>query len=376
MDEFVIPDFLKNCDIDTIHKKMLSKLPDDIDKTEGGFVWDFTRPTAMIASELLEYYAVEMLQVMFPQYSYGEYLDLIGGIVHVTRKPANHATVTLTITGEEGTLLPLGTVFCTEDDADVDSIEFATSENCTIGSSGEVSIIATAVEGGIGSNVDTGTIIMMSEPVNNVETVTNEAPATGGTDEEDDESYRERILDAMRNRDVSYIGCMGDYKRWAESVPGMGTAIIMFNWDGPETVKIVCTDANGEAANQTILDAIYELIMSPSDPLQRLAPPNTILTVVAPTFIDIDYSFDVVLEDGYTADMVVNSFKTKLNDYYKNVPTEGCIRYTAVGALLSETSGVVDYASLLINESTSNITVDEDEFPTTNSVTANVVSEV
>ena len=46
-EEMELPDFLENSSEDEIHEKMLGNLPDDIDKAEGGFPWDFTRPTAI-----------------------------------------------------------------------------------------------------------------------------------------------------------------------------------------------------------------------------------------------------------------------------------------------------------------------------------------
>ena len=57
--DFVLPEFLEDCDADTIHARMMDELPDDIDKTEGGFPWDFTRPTALIAAALLQFYIPE-----------------------------------------------------------------------------------------------------------------------------------------------------------------------------------------------------------------------------------------------------------------------------------------------------------------------------
>ena len=376
MADFTIPEFLQNVDVDTIHQAMLDQLPEDIDKTEGGFVWDLTRPTAVIASELLEFYAPEIIKLIFPQWSYGEYLDLLAPAYQVTRKAANAASVVLKLTGVGGTAIPSGTLFCTEEDADVPSIVFSTNDPVTIGSGGTVTVHATAVEAGTASNVDAGTIILMSEPIKGVETITNEAAATGGTEEEDDDSLRERMQQSAENSDTSYIGNMSDFKRWAESVDGMGTAIVMMDWNGPETVKIICTDANGVAANDSILAAVYDKIMSPDTPINRLAPPNTILTVEAPEFVDITYSFSVVLTGDFTTDTVKESFEAKLDEYYKTVSTDGAVRYTSVAAMLSETEGVQDFKDLLINGSSSNIAVSMDQYPRTTSITATEISEV
>ena len=46
-EEIILPGFLQNSSEDEIHGKMLDNLPEDIDKSEGGFPWDFTRPTAI-----------------------------------------------------------------------------------------------------------------------------------------------------------------------------------------------------------------------------------------------------------------------------------------------------------------------------------------
>ena len=53
-EDFTLPAFLQDCDVDTIHQRMMDMLPDDIDKTEAGFPWGFTMPRALIGSELLE----------------------------------------------------------------------------------------------------------------------------------------------------------------------------------------------------------------------------------------------------------------------------------------------------------------------------------
>ena len=42
-DDFVVPSFLDNSSEEEIHKKMLDYLPDDIDKSEGGYVYDLTK---------------------------------------------------------------------------------------------------------------------------------------------------------------------------------------------------------------------------------------------------------------------------------------------------------------------------------------------
>lgn len=368
-EEFVLPEFLQTgTSAEEIHARMMDMLPDDIDKTEAGFPWDFTRPTAMIAAELLQFYLPEVIKLMFPQWSTGQYLDYLAAMAQTERKPANYATAVLKIIGEPGVTIGQGEVFATESENGVPSIEFATLESVEIGSAGKVEVTVQALTPGVDSNVNPGTIVLMSEPIKGITSVTNPKRASGGTAEESDDELRERILEANAQMDVSYVGNNADYKRWAEEVPGIGTAIVVPEWNGPETVKIVCLDANGEAANQTLLTAVYNHIMAPDSPLDRLAPPNTILTVAAPELVNITYSFTPTLKSGYELDAVVEDFKQKLESYYKTTAADGEVKYIQVHALLASVTGIDDFENLLMNGDTANIPIDADQYPYTEDI--------
>ena len=231
-------------------------------------------------------------------------------------------------------------------------------------------VLVRALLDGKQSNVNAGAIVLMSEPVEGIQTVTNKEKATGGTEEESDDDLRERILEADASEETSYIGNNADYKRWAKAVDGIGDAIVIPEWNGPETVKIVCLDQNGEGANKTLLDAVYNYIMAPDNPADRLAPPNTILTVAAPDLVNISYSFTVTVADGFELSTVISGFKKQLESYYKTVADDGAVKYIKVHALLTETPGVEDFTDLLINGSTDNIRIENDEYPYTENVEA------
>ena len=64
MAEFIIPRFLKDSGADEIHARMLRNVSNNMDKTEGGIVWDMTRTPAMEMSETVEFVIVEALKNM------------------------------------------------------------------------------------------------------------------------------------------------------------------------------------------------------------------------------------------------------------------------------------------------------------------------
>ena len=57
----------------------MGNLPADISDMEGGFPYDFTMPTAIEISQLVQFNLVRCLMVAFPEYSWGDWMDLHGG---------------------------------------------------------------------------------------------------------------------------------------------------------------------------------------------------------------------------------------------------------------------------------------------------------
>ncbi len=365
MQKFKPPSFMQGQDFETIHKRMLDSLPADIDRSEGGFAWDFTGPVALEKAEMLEFQLLETLKLMFPAWAYGEWLDMHSQARGMARKPPNAATGALTVTGTPGTAIVAGTKFAAPAMGDSPAVEFLAVETSYIEGGGEVEIDIVAVEPGPGSNVPAGTITIITSSIDGISSITNAAPTTGGTLEESDDALRGRIDEADAASEASFVGSDSDYKRWSEEVPGVGTALIVPEWAGPGTVKVVVIDANGQPANQTIIDDVYNHIMRPDDRLQRKAPIGATVTVVAPMAKDIDYTFALEMQPGETEEVVINRFKERLQGYYVEAKLEGVVRYSRIGALLSSTSGVKDYTDLTMNGDTENIIIDEDEYPVT-----------
>lgn len=363
--EFKAPSFLNDQDAETIHKRMMEELPPDIDDTEGGFPWDFTKPTALEKAEMLEFHLTETLKIMFPMWAEDQWLDLHAKGRGLTRKPANPASGTLAITGVSGTTIPAGFKFAAPAIGDQPAIEYETKEKYTMGEDGTVEVQVTAIEAGTKGNVPAGSINIMMAPIKGITSITNPVPITGGAEQESNDELRGRIDELDATSEASFVGSDGDYKRWAEEVPGVGTALPMPEWAGPGTVKVVLIDANGQPANAAIITEVYNNIMSPGDRLQRKAPIGATVTIVAPTAKDINYTFLLEIQSGEAEVTVLERFKAQLQTYYIEAKKEGVVRYTKIGSILTSTSGVKDFTGLTINGGTTNIVLEEDEYPVT-----------
>lgn len=353
-DDFQIPEFLKDTSSEEeIHKKMLDELPEDLDKSEGGYVYDLTRPTAIEVARMKEFELVEAIKLIWPRFAEGIYLDYHAETRGLERKEAINAVGKLHIEGKTGTLIPEGTIFTTESINDEPEKEYETLEAAEIiedvNGVGSVDVSIQSVEAGINGNGAANTVILQEDLIEGIMSVTNPEPISGGMEAEDDDSFRERIMEYDQTQEDSFIGNVSDYKRWALSVEGVGSATIIppRNEDDGGIIRIVITDANGEVASQELCKEVQDYIMQPDSPENRLAPVNAVIQVEPQQNMPIIISASVELEDA-KIETVTEDFKKGLKNYLKNTGNDGEIRYTQVCKVLGDTAGIYDYANLTI----------------------------
>lgn len=377
--EFTTPEFLENYDADDVYQTMRNILPEDIDSSEGSHTWNFLMPTAMIISELCEFVLPEVIQLIFPEWSYGEFLDAHAQTRGMTRKPALTAEGQVTFTGPGGTVIPEGTMVSTASLNDDDpAITYETTSEATIPEAEEdetestVTVDIQCTEAGSAGNTPANTIIFLSSDVSEITAVINEAAVTGGIDEETDDELIQRIMEYDQSQGDSFVGNVSDYRRWAMSVTGIGNATIVPANDNTGTVTIVLTDSNGDPASEELCTNVYNYIMSPNNPNARLAPVNAVVVTTAPSTVQIGVKATVELEAEAVLTDVASAFQTSLTAYMTEAQNDGEIKITKVGALLSATEGVNDFSDLQIGEEsggtisygTTNITISPDDLPT------------
>lgn len=357
MAEFTIPSFLTEHSAEEVHELMKAVLPGDLDLSEGGHAWNFTFPTALVAAEMCEFILPEVIKLAFPEWSYGEFLDGHAKARGITRRAATAATGEVTVSGEVDTSIPAGSVFSTAAINEAPSVSYETLENAKIPESGSVTVKVQCTEPGISGNTTANTVVMVSSRITGVTAVTNAEPITGGTDEEEDESLIERVVEYDKAQGDTFVGSASDYKRWATSVQGVGEADVIPAQDNSGLVTIVLTDANGVAATEELCEAVYNYIMRPDAPDERLAPINAQLSVVPPAAVAIGVKATIELEEGATIESVTAAFRTQLVSYLPLAMADQEVKLTKVSAALSSTVGVNDFSDLQIGAKADNTIV-------------------
>ncbi|MDU5948940.1 MAG: baseplate J/gp47 family protein [Paenibacillus macerans] len=346
-----LPPFLQDETEEVIRDRMLSRLPENLDTSEGSFSWDILEPAA-IELTLAADWAKEVLRRVFVSTTFGEYLDEKGAERGISRRPAvasRSSGGAVQFIGDPGASVPAGYIVTTEATDSSPAILYRVLTAITLSDKREGITDVEAVEPGRSGNIPAGAIRHLSDPLRGIKSVTNIKPIEGGADIESDDSLRERyFLDA---RTPPGSGNRTDYVRWALSVPGVGNALCIPLWNGPGTVKVVLLGQDGQAAPAVLVEAVTEH-------LTTVAPDVALVTVIPAKEIQIDISVTVTLAAESTVDQVRQVIEDGVRNYLKGLAfRDPIVRYARIANVILDIPLVLDYQNLLVNGGQENIEV-------------------
>jgi len=230
-------------DENTVVARMLSDLPvppggESYNTREGSVIHGLFRPIVLERARLLSY-AEELFRQSFIAYANGDYLDARAGELGVSRGTALNSVVTITVTGDPGTVINANNaVFASAGDSatGVESVSFIPNEQVTIPSGGSVSVSCTSTTAGTNTNVDAGQVSLVVESPDGVDSVNNAGAASGGADEEDDQSLRLSL--AQRLQALAGTGNSAYYRSVALREPDVQNVNVDDLWDGAGTALV------------------------------------------------------------------------------------------------------------------------------------------
>jgi uncharacterized phage protein gp47/JayE len=167
----------------------------------------------------------------FPDTADRENLLRIGSQRGVELKEATFATGTVTLTGDDGSIVEAGSVLTRSD-----GTEYTTDADATI-ASGTATVAVTASEAGASPTLEAGVELTFQSPSSGVDATATVASSTeDGADEEDIEDYRTRVIENLRSPPQG--GSESDYVEWAKEVSGVTRAWAYRQELGPGTVVV------------------------------------------------------------------------------------------------------------------------------------------
>lgn len=189
-------------------------------------------------------------------------------------------------------------------------------------------------------------------------------------DQESDESARKRLLDKIAG--PAENGNKTQVKAWCESVEGVGRARVIPLWNGPNTVKGILIGTDGGVANKTIVEAVQNYIDPEASGMgEGVATIGAHFTATAAEAVVINISVSIFQKIGNLKELVIESIKKYIHDLALSSSERVTVRYTRIGALISQIDQIVDYDDLKINGGTENIECTIEQIPVLGEVTIN-----
>ena len=270
----------------------------------------------------------------FPQTAQGEYLDLHAQLRGVERREATAAEGVLRFPGAAAAAadreIAAGTVCMTAGLTRFETIEAGTLE------AGETSvdIRARALEAGSAGNVAAGTILQMAVAPVGVSRCTNPAAFTGGTDREDDETLRARVLETYRRLPNGANAAF--YQQGALSFDEVAAAAVIPRPRGVGSVDVVVSTAAGAPS--------AELLEELEDYFEARREIAVDVQVRAPEMETVDVTVQVAAEEGQDAQAVQDAVEAALRGWFDGRRLGQSVLRAALGEMVFHVEGVANYA--------------------------------
>lgn len=264
----------------------------------------------------------------------GNYLNTHGTLWGIFRKMASFSTGNLIIVGSVGSPLSQGTKFKRGD-----GMIFISTTSVIIPIDGFIKVPVISEKVGYNTNSNAGTKFSLFSPLNgiNSDVLVDTNGLTGGTEREEDESYRERIL--LRIQNPPHGGSKSDYESWALQVQGvtrawcypteqgLGTVVVRFMMDN--------TYPNG-IPQEGDIQRVYDYINDP-----KRIPATAQLFVVAPLPKSINITLTSLSPNN---EETQQSIKNELKAFFSRESYPGSVIYSSrLWEAVSTTGGVNNY---------------------------------
>lgn len=351
-----------NNTFEDILKRMLDKVPDTLDKRQGSIIYDALAPAA---AELAQcYISLDVfLDQTYLENAVGENLDNRVADYGISRTSATYSQRIGTFKDSDNNLMSIniGSRF---------GIPNASGGyNYTITSEIETGkYVLTCETAGTVGNEYFGELLPITS-INNLGSAVLGDVYIAGEDAETDDSLRLRTINKLR--ETPFGGNIAEYKQYVEGLDGIGACLVIPIWNGGGTVKILPITSSFEIPTTAKINEIQTAL----DPTQNagkgfgIAPIGHVVTVAAPSKLDINISATVEVDENNTLTGLKDKIEEALKNYIQEVQEdwstndELTLYISRMIASILMVKGVTNVENLKINNSTDNLTIKPKESP-------------
>ncbi len=290
---------------ETILNRMLSTVPESLDKREGSIIHDACAPVAI---EVMLLYAMcdYFLKNTFGDTADREYLMERAKERGITPYSATYAVV-------KGIFEPTSIEIEPGSRFSADSYNYTVIEKTSPGT-----YLLRCESVGRSGNLSAGALLPIDYIPGLVRAEIIELTVPG-EDEEETEAFRARYLASFNS--MAYGGNIADYKEKVNAINGVGGVKVYPAWQGGGTVRIAfMTSENGVPAT-TFVDEVQTMI----DPILNsgeglgIAPIGHRVTVQGVTRTTVNVALNLTLANGYLFDDLKDRICEIIDDYFKEI---------------------------------------------------------
>lgn len=303
-----------------------------------------------------------VLNQSFPQTAQGMYLDYQGQMRGLIRLPATKAAGTLRFSVDmapvSDVVIPAETTCMTEDE-----IRFQTTAAVTlIAGTLSVDAPAEALEGGKSGNAASGTINILTACPMAVTGCTNPAAFSGGSDEEDDETFRRRILESYQRLPNGANAAW--YEQTAMNYGGVAAARAVGRARGIGTVDVYVATEQGLPGE--------DLLTGLQTELQAKREIAVDVTVKAPSVQNVDMAIAVTPKNGMPFEEVKAEVEQSVASFFSGKLLGQPVRLADLGSMIYALNGVENYR---ISAPTADVAADSTVLPILGTLTVTEMEE-
>ena len=327
-------------------QRMLAQVPDNIDKREGGIIYDALAPTAYaLAGQnfMLGY----LTNLLFGDTATGEWLDRVVGDFGLTREAATYSVRQINCTDSTGAAFArsIGARFA------IQELTFKVTEEIAVGR-----YKAVCEQLGIQGNCYCGAIL----PLDNVSglgaAVLEAEPLIPARDEETDDELRSRFYLSVRH--TPFGGNKADYREKTLAIDGVGTCVVFGAADGmgAGNVGLMVGDEAGNRASATLVSEVQALYGTAGD---GLAPIGHTVTVATCVDLVINVAASLMLKSGSSMAVVQPLVEAAIANYLENIAFDAGVVFYAklVAEILGAHDAILDVGTVTMNGGAGNITL-------------------
>jgi uncharacterized phage protein gp47/JayE len=329
-----------------------------VDTREGGHWSTAVTPGARELARIYDLMGTIPPMAAMVVWAWDTYLDDIAATYNLLRLVATPAAGVETFTGDPGTVIGPGTTVAAQQLAPGDPAPtFAVVDGGTIPLGGTVDLEIVATETGTAGSVAAGAVTEQVTPLGSV-TLVNAAAIVGGTDLEDDDHLRGRIIVALAPgsgaNERFYLTQAGNY-------PGVVSAFVVAAWAGPTTVLVVVLGVGGQPTSAATVAGLQAQLDPVPGKAKGTAPAGAVVTVVTGSQVTVAIVGALALEEGFSIDgtggtiAVGPPITADMAAYLAGVGPGDEVVFEQISGIMARTTGVHDVVSLTLNGGNANM---------------------